>query len=54
MLAQEITHGIKNPKEGDNVVIKLDMAKAYDRVSWAFTCVVLRNMDFGKMFIDMI
>ncbi|XP_049343831.1 uncharacterized protein LOC125808126 [Solanum verrucosum] len=37
MLAQEIIRGIKIPKEGDNVVIKLDMAKAYDRVSWAFT-----------------
>ncbi|KAK6781995.1 hypothetical protein RDI58_019791 [Solanum bulbocastanum] len=33
MLAQEITHGIKKPKIGDNVVIKLDMTKAYDRVS---------------------
>ncbi|XP_019264569.1 PREDICTED: uncharacterized protein LOC109242177 [Nicotiana attenuata] len=29
MLAQEIVHGIKKPNEGSNVVIKLDMAKAY-------------------------
>lgn len=34
MLAQEIIHGIKKTKEGGNVVIKLDMEKAYDRVSW--------------------
>ncbi|KAH0700756.1 hypothetical protein KY284_014971 [Solanum tuberosum] len=54
MLAQEITHNIKKPKEGDNVVIKLDMAKAYDRVSWSFTCLVLRAMGFGEVFIDLV
>ncbi|WMV24651.1 hypothetical protein MTR67_018036 [Solanum verrucosum] len=54
MLAQEITHGIKKPNEGDNVVIKLDMTKAYDRVSWSYTCLVLRRMGFGEMFIDLV
>ncbi|KAK6780052.1 hypothetical protein RDI58_022236 [Solanum bulbocastanum] len=54
MLAQEITHDIKRPKPGDNVVIKLDMTKAYDRVSWSFTCLVLRRFGFGEAFIDMI
>ncbi|WMV45632.1 hypothetical protein MTR67_039017 [Solanum verrucosum] len=53
MLAQEITHGNKKPNEGDNVVIKLDMTKAYDRVSWSYTCLVLRRMGFGEMFIDL-
>ncbi|WMV32834.1 hypothetical protein MTR67_026219 [Solanum verrucosum] len=54
MLAQEITHYIKKPQEGDNVVIKLDMAKAYDRVSWAFTCIAMRTMGFGEVFIDLV
>ncbi|XP_015160445.1 uncharacterized protein [Solanum tuberosum] len=54
MLAQEIIHGIKKPKEGDNVVIKLDMAKAYERLSWAFTSLVLRHMGFGEIFIDIV
>ncbi|XP_015162434.1 uncharacterized protein [Solanum tuberosum] len=54
MLAQEITTGIKKPKEGDNVIIKLDMTKAYDRVSWSYTCLVLRKMGFGEVFIDMV
>ncbi|WMV32838.1 hypothetical protein MTR67_026223 [Solanum verrucosum] len=31
MIAQEITHGIKKPNTGKNVVIKLHMTKAYDR-----------------------
>ncbi|XP_055824261.1 uncharacterized protein LOC129892709 [Solanum dulcamara] len=54
MLAQEIIHNIKKPNVGDNVVIKLDMAKAYDRVSWSFTCMVMRRMGFGEVIIDMV
>ena len=54
MLAQEITHRIKQPNKGDNVVIKLDMAKAYDRVSWSYTCLVLQKMGFGENFIDLV
>ncbi|XP_055826362.1 uncharacterized protein LOC129894731 [Solanum dulcamara] len=53
MLAQEIIHQIKKPNVGGNVVIKLDMAKAYDRVSWSYICLVLRKMGFGEGFIDM-
>lgn len=33
MLALEIIHQIKKPNIGSNVVIKLDMTKAYDKVS---------------------
>ncbi|XP_019248698.1 PREDICTED: uncharacterized protein LOC109227964 [Nicotiana attenuata] len=54
MLGQEIVHGIKKPTVGSNVVIKLDMAKAYDRVSRIFTCIMLRRMGFSEMIIDMI
>ncbi|XP_055814558.1 uncharacterized protein LOC129884254 [Solanum dulcamara] len=53
MLAQEIIHQIKKPNVGGNVVIKLDMTKAYDRVSWSYNCLVLRRMGFGEGFIDM-
>ena len=34
MLAQEIIHDIKKPYVGQNVAIKLNMTKTYDRVSW--------------------
>ena len=54
ILAQEIIYGMKLPKEGSNVVIKLDMVKAYDRVSWAYICIVLRKMGFSEVFIDRI
>lgn len=36
------------------MVIKLDIAKAYDKVSWSYTCLVLRKMGFGEVFIDMV
>ncbi|XP_019223633.1 PREDICTED: uncharacterized protein LOC109205377 [Nicotiana attenuata] len=54
MLAQEIVQGIKKPNIGANVVIKLYMAKAYDRVSWAFTCIMMRRMGFSEFLIDMV
>lgn len=47
MHAQEIIQDIKKPQLGHRVVIKLDMEKAYDRVSWSYTCLVLRKFSFG-------
>uniref|UniRef100_M1DB34 Retrotransposon protein, unclassified n=1 Tax=Solanum tuberosum TaxID=4113 RepID=M1DB34_SOLTU len=41
MLAQQIVHGINQKNLGGNVVIKLDMAKAYDRVSWPLLALFL-------------
>ena len=34
-------------------MLKLDMAKAYDRVSWLHLTRVLRQFGFGERFIDM-
>lgn len=38
---------------GSNVVLKLDMAKAYDRLSWPFLMAVMRAFGFGERWIDM-
>ena len=54
MLAQEIIQQIKKPNIGSNVIIKLDMAKAYDRVSWAYICFILRRTGFEERFIYMV
>ena len=51
MVAQEIIHRIKKPNIDSNVIIKLDMEKAYDRVSWSYTCLVLRKMGFAEILI---
>lgn len=51
---QEIVHNIADRRKLKNVVIKLDMAKAYDTVSWVFLIKALKKMGFGKTFIEMV
>lgn len=36
------------------MVVKLDMAKAYDRVSWIFLTKVLRSIGFSEVLKDII
>nr|XP_027120658.1 uncharacterized protein LOC113737662 [Coffea arabica] len=48
LLAQELISGIRRSNKGGNVVLKLDMAKAYDRVSWVFLLQVLRRFGFTE------
>ncbi|XP_059302171.1 uncharacterized protein LOC132054125 [Lycium ferocissimum] len=50
----EIIHGIRNKKEGENVILKLDMSKAYDRVNWQFLMTVLRKFGFSDKWVDLV
>lgn len=34
--------------------MKLDMAKAYDRISWVFRTKVLRGFGFSETLIDLV
>ncbi|XP_027170444.1 uncharacterized protein LOC113770234 [Coffea eugenioides] len=54
LLPKELISDIRKSNRGGNVVLKLDMAKAYDRVSWPFLLQVLRKFGFGERWIDMI
>ncbi|XP_060202996.1 uncharacterized protein LOC132631439 [Lycium barbarum] len=54
MLTQEIIHGISKKNKGGNVVLKLDMAKSYDRLSWSFHTKVLNKFGFNDVWIDLI
>ncbi|XP_075096198.1 secreted RxLR effector protein 78-like [Nicotiana tabacum] len=54
LLTQEIIHGMKEHNEGENLVIKLDMSKAYDRLSWTFFTSVMRKLGFSEGVIDCI
>ena len=54
LLAQEVIQKIDSKVRGHNVVLKLDLAKAYDRLSWLFLIKVLRQFGFCEVFIDMI
>lgn len=54
LLSQEIIMNINKRKQHTNVVVKLHMAKAYDRVSWIFFTKVPRSFSFSEVLIDMI
>ncbi|XP_019155176.1 PREDICTED: uncharacterized protein LOC109152048 [Ipomoea nil] len=52
LLAAEICHGLS--LQNRDIVLKLDMAKAYDRVSWFFLTSVMRRLGFSEVWIDMV
>ncbi|KAH9734745.1 hypothetical protein KPL71_017486 [Citrus sinensis] len=45
---QELVHDLNCRNQGNNVVLKVDMAKAYDRMSWSFIIKMLRCFGFSK------
>ncbi|KAL0358065.1 UNVERIFIED_CONTAM: hypothetical protein Scaly_1492200 [Sesamum calycinum] len=54
LLAQELVHSLESRGPEVNVVFKLDMAKAYDRVSWEFLYEVLRRKGFPQRWIGLV
>lgn len=54
LLAQEKIQKVDAKVRGCNVVLKLDLAKAYDRLSWFFLIIMLRKFGFSEVFIDMV
>ncbi|XP_060201103.1 secreted RxLR effector protein 78-like [Lycium barbarum] len=54
VLTQEIIADIRLRTKTTNVVMELDIAKAYDRVAWLFLTKVLRQMGFSESLIDMV
>ncbi|KAL0367744.1 UNVERIFIED_CONTAM: hypothetical protein Sradi_3664500 [Sesamum radiatum] len=54
LLAQEIMYSISANKIDWNVALKLDMAKAYDRVNWDFLELILLKLGFPERIIVLI
>lgn len=54
LLAQEIIYDIRLTRKPANVVLKLDKAKAYDRVRWSFLIKVLEKLGFDANMVDKI
>ncbi|KAL2497433.1 Uncharacterized protein Adt_22983 [Abeliophyllum distichum] len=54
LLAQELLHTLDTKVRGGNASLKLDMAKAYDRLDWGFLISVLEGFGFDAIWIDRI
>lgn len=55
LLTKEIITYIRlRTKVGPNIVIKLDITKAYDKLSWLFMNKALRKMGFCERFVALI
>ncbi|CAN6580631.1 unnamed protein product [Malus baccata var. baccata] len=56
LVVHEILHSLLHQKKGnqEGMAIKLDMAKAYDRVEWNFLLSMMVKMGFATMFCDRI
>ncbi|KAL9668212.1 hypothetical protein QQ045_002588 [Rhodiola kirilowii] len=53
-LAHDLTCHINNGRAGGNVVMKVDMSKAYDRVSWLFLVRMMRALGFNTQLCDLV
>ncbi|CAN6541494.1 unnamed protein product [Malus baccata var. baccata] len=56
LVVHEVLHSLLHQKNGnqEGMAIKLDMAKAYDRVEWNFLLSVMVKLGFAPMFCDRI
>ncbi|CAH9079751.1 unnamed protein product [Cuscuta europaea] len=54
LIAQELMHNIDKKVRGSNFVVKLDMSKTFDKVSWHFLSLMLLKFGFCHQFVQLI
>ncbi|KAM1117079.1 hypothetical protein ACFX19_007618 [Malus domestica] len=56
LVVHELLHSLLHKKKGDQtgMAIKLDMAKAYDRVEWVFLLSMMAKLGFAHLFCNWI
>lgn len=54
LLAQEMVHILDRPTRGGHVLIKLDMAKAFDRVCWTYLEKIVTKFGFHPRMLRLI
>ncbi|KAL9690772.1 hypothetical protein QQ045_011182 [Rhodiola kirilowii] len=53
-LAHDLSHDLNHKTFGGNIIFKLDISKAYDRISWSFILRTFRSLGFSDRWCDMI
>ena len=53
-LTQELVQSLDQGNLGGNVILNLDMEKAYDRLDWGFLHEVLRKFEFSENWLHLI
>lgn len=53
-LTQELIRSIHKPTRGGNVILKIDMAKAYDSVDWGFLLHVMTAFGFSTSIYNLV
>ncbi|KAL9678206.1 hypothetical protein QQ045_016045 [Rhodiola kirilowii] len=53
-MAHDTVRDINSKCYGGNIMLKIDMSKAYDRISWRFILKVLAALGFSNQWIDLI
>lgn len=55
MFVQQMVKALhKNKKKEANILLKLDISKAFDSVSWSFLLEILRHIGFGQRWINLL
>ncbi|CAH9124967.1 unnamed protein product [Cuscuta epithymum] len=54
LIAQEMLHSIDKKIRGSNVMVKLDMAKAFNKLFWEFLALILDRFGFSNNFVHLI
>lgn len=54
MLAHDLVHDLRKQGKDNNILIKLDMSKAYDRISWPFLNRIMRSFGFTEKWCDLV
>ncbi|PKU76655.1 5'-3' exoribonuclease 2 [Dendrobium catenatum] len=54
LLAQEFCHDLDIKVRGGNSILKLDISKAYDNISWQFIYNIMHLFGFSLSFINII